>query len=138
MVKMIPRVAEAGTDYCVDKPNRIRSSGHRMPNPRLVSATQALCDALRAHSDSSEAVTELAERLEHDVAHGQSLTTGPTDVWVSELREACDQLNIPSEASVWKTWLTEMALATREPDHVAEHAPHERTVWVADGLPTPV
>lgn len=109
-----------------------------MPNPGLVLATQALCDALRAHSDSSEAVTELAERLEHDVAHGQSLTTGSTDVWVTELREACEQLNIPSEAIVWKTWLAEVALATREPDHVAEHAPNERTVWVADDLPAPV
>ena len=109
-----------------------------MPNPRLVLATQALCDALRAHSDSSEAVTELAERLQHDVAHGQSLTTGSTDVWVTELREACEQLNIPPEASVWKTWLAEVALATREPDHVVEHAPHERTVWVADDLFTPV
>ena len=109
-----------------------------MPNPRLVSATQALCDALRTHSNSSKAVTELAERLEHDVAHGQSLTTGSTDVWVKALHEACEQLNISSEAIVWKTWLAEVALATREPDHVAEHAPNERTVWVADGLPTPV
>ena len=118
-----------------------------MPNPRLVLATQALCDALRAslHSseavtelaDSSEAVKELAERLQHDVAHCQSLTTGPTDVWVSEVREACEQVNISSDAIVWKTWLTELALATREPDHVAEHAPNERTIWVADDLPTP-
>ena len=109
-----------------------------MPNPRLVSATQALCDVLRTHSNSSEAVKELAERLQHDVAHGQSLTTGSTDVWVTELREACEQLNIPSDAIVWKTWLAEVALATCEPDHVAEHAPNERTVWVADDLPTPV
>lgn len=108
-----------------------------MPNPRLVSATQALCDTLRTHSNSSEAVKELAERLQHDVTHGQSLTTGSTDVWVSEVREACDQLNILSEAIVWKTWLAEVALATREPDHVAEHAPNDRTVWVADDLPTP-
>lgn len=108
-----------------------------MPNPRLVSATQALCDALCTSLHSSEAVKELAERLQHDVAHGQSLTTGSTDVWVSEVREACEQLNIPSEAIVWKTWLAELALATREPDHVAEHAPNERTIWVADDLPTP-
>ena len=109
-----------------------------MPNPRLVLATQVLCEALRASIHSSEAVVELTDRLEHDVAHGQSLTTGSTDVWVSEVREACDQLNIPSEAIVWKTWLTELALATREPDHVAEHAPNERTIWVVDDLPTPV
>ena len=109
-----------------------------MPNPRLVSATQALCDALRASLNSSEAVKELAERLQHDVAHCQSLTNGPTDVWVSEVREACEQVNISSDEIVWKTWLAEVALATREPDHVSEHAPNERTVWVADGLPTPV
>ena len=84
-----------------------------MPNPRLVSATQALCDALRASLHSSEAVTELAERLQHDVVHGQSLTTGSTDVWVTEVHEACEQVNIPSETIVWTTWLAEVALATR-------------------------
>ena len=109
-----------------------------MPNPRLVSATQNLCNALRASLHSSEAVTELAERLQHDVAHGQSLTTGSTDVWITEVRDACEQVNISSDAIVWKTWLTELALATREPDHVAEHASNERTVWVVDDLPTPV
>lgn len=109
-----------------------------MPNPRLVSATQALCDALRAPLHSSEAVFELTDRLEHDVAYSHSLTTGPTDVWVSEVREACELLKIPSEAPVWKTWLAELALATRKQDHVAEHAPNERTVLVADDLFTPV
>lgn len=109
-----------------------------MPNPRLVLATRALCGALLGYPNSSEEIINLADRLEHDVAHGQSLTTGPTDVWVSEVREVCDQLNIPSEAIVWTTWLAELALATREPDHVAEHAPNERTVWVADDLFTPV
>ena len=108
-----------------------------MPNPRLVSATQDLCNSLLASPNSSEAVTELTERLQHDVTQGHSLTTGSTAVWVTEMREACDQLNIPSDATVWTTWLTEVALATREPDHVAEHAPNERTVWVADDLPTP-
>ena len=109
-----------------------------MPNPRLVLATQALCDALLAYPNSSEEIINLTDRLQHDVVHGQSLTTGSTDVWVTEVHEACEQLNIPSDAIVWNTWLAEVALATREPDHVAEHAPNKRTVWVADDLPTPV
>lgn len=43
-------------------------------------------------------VIELIDRLCDDVMHQQSLTHGVTDVWLSELREACWQMGVPADS----------------------------------------